>query len=54
MEGDQYRLVSPYSGNHTSTMYVEKDQRKAVVFAFDIHPRYAEKLFPGAFAGVER
>lgn len=52
MEGDQYRLVSPYSGNHTSTMYVGKDQRKAVVFAFDIHPRYAEKLFPVRLQGL--
>lgn len=42
LEGDMFRLVSPYSGNHTSTMYVDKDQKKAVVFAFDIHPRFAE------------
>ena len=43
LEGDMYHLISPYSGNHTSTMYVGKDQRKAVVFAFDIFPRYSEK-----------
>lgn len=52
LEGDQYRLVSPYSGNHTSTMYVTKDQRKAVVFAFDIHPRYAEKSLPVCLQGL--
>ena len=44
LDGDQYRLVAPYSGNHASTMFVGKDGRQAVVFAFDVHPRYNEKL----------
>ncbi len=44
LDGDQYRLVSPYSGNHASTMFVDKQGSHAVVFAFDIHPRYNEKL----------
>lgn len=44
LDGDQYRLVSPYSGNHASTMFVGKNGRQAVVFAFDVHPRYNEKL----------
>lgn len=44
LDGDQYRLVSPYDGNHASTMYVSKGKRSAVVFVFDIYPRYAEKL----------
>lgn len=42
LNGDMYRLVSPYSGNHTSTMFVTKDQTKAVLFAFDIYPRPAQ------------
>lgn len=44
LEGDQYRLVSPYEGNHAATMFVDKADRNAVVFAFDVHPRYNEKL----------
>ncbi len=44
LDGDQYRLVSPYGSNHTSTMFVGKDGKRAVVFAFDIHPRYNERL----------
>lgn len=44
LDGDQYRLVSPYGSNHTSTMFVDKDGKRAVVFAFDIHPRYNERL----------
>ena len=31
LEGDMYRLVSPYGSNHTSTMYVGKDKDKAAV-----------------------
>lgn len=53
LEGDMFRLVSPYSGNHTSTMYVDKDQKKAVVFAFDIHPRFAEKTGAVCLQGLD-
>ena len=44
LEGDQYRLVSPYSGEHTSTMYVGKNDGDAVVFTFDIYPRYKQSI----------
>lgn len=44
LDGDQYCLVSPYEGNHTATMFVDKADKNAVVFAFDVHPRYNEKL----------
>lgn len=53
LAGDQYRLVSPYDGNHASTMYVSKDKRSAVVFAFDIYPRYGEILYNVKFAGLD-
>lgn len=53
LEGDMYRLVSPYSGNHTSTQYVGKDKKGAVVFAFDIYPRYGEKLLPVRLQGLD-
>lgn len=53
LEGDLYRLVSPYGSNHTSSMYVGKDKNKAVVFAFDIHPRYAEKTLPVRLQGLD-
>lgn len=53
LEGDMFRLVSPYGSNHTSTMYVGKDKTKAVVFAFDIHPRYAEKTLPVRLQGLD-
>lgn len=43
MDGDMYRLVSPYGSQHTATMFVKKDQTQAVVFAFDIYPRFGDK-----------
>ena len=52
LEGDMYRLVSPYGSNHTSSMYVGKDRKTAVVFAFDIHPRYGEKTLPVRLQGL--
>ena len=55
LEGDLYRLVSPYEGEreHTSSMYISKDKSNAVVFAFDIHPRYGERLLPVRLQGLE-
>lgn len=53
LHGDQYRLVSPYEGEHTSTMYVTKDKKSAVVFAFDVYPRYNEKLHNVKMAGLD-
>ena len=53
LDGDQYRLVAPFEGNHASTMYVSKDKSSAVVFAFDIYPRYAEKLYNVVLDGLD-
>lgn len=44
LEGDQYRLVSPYEGEHAATMYVGKNDGDAVLFTFDIYPRYKQQI----------
>lgn len=44
LDGDQYRLVSPYDCNHMAVNYVSHDRNKAVLFAYDLHPRYKEVL----------
>lgn len=44
LDGQLYRLVSPYKTNHTSVMYVNDAQTKAVLYAYDIHPRFKEKI----------
>ena len=53
LDGEQYRLVSPYEANHMAVNYVSKDQRKAVLFAYDIYPRYQEKLFSVKLQGLD-
>lgn len=53
LDGDLYRLASPYDSNHMSVMYVGKDQDKAVLYAYDIHPRFQEKLLPVKLQGLD-
>ncbi len=53
LDGTQYRLVSPYEGNHMAVNYVDASQEKAVLFVYDIHPRYQEKLLPVKLQGLD-
>lgn len=57
LDGDQYRLISPYGNNHAATQYVTKDRKNSVVFVFDIYPRYdqfyAQKAPRVMFKGLE-
>ena len=53
MDGTQYRLASPYQGNHMAVNYVSADRSMAVLFAYDIHPRYQEKLLPVRLQGLD-
>ncbi|WP_455585887.1 alpha-galactosidase [Bacteroides sp.] len=52
LDGDLYRLVSPYDSNHMSVMYAAPDASKAVLYAYDIHPRFGEKLLPVKLQGL--
>ena len=42
LDGDQYRLVSPYETDHSALNYVSEDKSHAVLFAYNLHPRYKE------------
>lgn len=53
LDGDQYRLVSPYETNHMALNYVSKDKSKAVLFAYDINPRFNEKLQSVRLEGLD-
>lgn len=44
LDGNQYRLVSPYESNHAAVAYVNAAQNHAVLFAYDLHPRYQEPV----------
>ena len=53
MDGEQYRLVSPYECNHAAVNYVSADRSQAILFAYDLHPRFGEKLFPVRMQGLD-
>ena len=53
LDGDMYRLVSPYEGNHCSVMFVDKDREKSVVFAYDILPLLMETNYPVKLRGLD-
>lgn len=44
LNGELYRLVSPYESNHAAVNYVSQDKSKGVVFAYDLHPRTQEPV----------
>ena len=44
LDGNQYRLVSPYESNHAAVAYVNAEQSHAVLFTYDLHPRYQEPV----------
>ena len=54
LDGDQYRLQSPYESQHAAVMYASGNADKAVLFAFDIHPRYAESMQPLRLQGLKK
>lgn len=53
LNGEQYRLVSPYESNHMAVNYVSSDKQKAVVFAYDLHPRFKEPLLNVRLQGLD-
>lgn len=53
MEGNQYRLVSPYETNHCALNYVSEDKSHAVAFAYNLHPRYKEPLLNVKLQGLD-
>ena len=52
LDGDLYRLQSPYESDHAAVMYVEPGAKKAVLFAFDIYPRYNDLTQPLRLTGL--
>lgn len=51
-DGDIYRLISPYKSQHAATQFVSKDKTHSVVFAFDIYPRFGDKMKFVKFDGL--
>ena len=53
MQGDLYRLVSPYDENRAVLMYVNPEKSKAVVFAYTLNSRYGEQFTPVRLQGLD-
>lgn len=53
LDGDQYRLVSPYESNHAAVVYVNPQKNHAVLYAYDLHPRYQEPVNKVKLQGLD-
>ncbi len=53
LDGDIFRLVSPYNNEHTASMYVTQDKSKAVLFAFDLLPLNVMHNLPVCLQGLD-
>lgn len=50
---DLYRLQSPYESNHCVMMRVSEAKDHALLFAYDLHPRYKELVLPTRLQGLD-
>ena len=48
-----YRLVSPYETNHCALIRVNDNQTHALLFAYDLHPRYGETIINTRLQGLD-
>ncbi len=53
MDGTQYRLVSPYETNHAVVEYLDKEKNQGVIFAYNLSPRFQEKLHRVKLQGLD-
>ena len=53
LDGDQYRLVSPYETSHMAVIYTNENKDKAVLFAYNIFPQYNESILPVKLQGLD-
>ena len=53
MEGDLFRLVSPYEGQHAANLYSTSDKSHAVLFTFDVYPRFGEQRHNVVLRGLD-
>ncbi len=52
-QGDLYKLRSPYEGNQAALLYVAEDQRKAVIFGYNLRTRFHETVLPVKLQGLD-
>jgi alpha-galactosidase len=52
-QGDQYRLVDPYHNDRAVVLYADSGLDHAVVFAYNLHPRYGITWPPVRLQGLD-
>ena len=52
-QGDLFRLRSPYEGNQAALMYVDPNQRQAVLFGYNLRTRFLETVLPVRLQGLD-
>lgn len=53
LDGEQYRLVSPFETDHMAVQYVSADKAKTVVFSYNLFPRYKEEPLRVKLQGLD-
>lgn len=53
LDGNLYRLVSPLDSEHMALMYSTDKKDHAVLFAYNINPRFGEFLYPVKLQGLD-
>jgi alpha-galactosidase len=52
-QGDQYKLVDPYDNQRAVLLYADSSRSHAVVFAYNLHPRYGTNWTPVRLQGLD-
>lgn len=52
-QGDLYRIISPYEENRAVLMYVDDVKKKAVLFNYNLNPRYKQILSNVKLQGLD-
>jgi alpha-galactosidase len=53
LQGDLYRLVSPYDEQRAVLMYVNENKERAVLFAYTTNPRFGSQFQPVRLQGLD-
>jgi len=51
--GNMYRLIDPYHNERADLMYVDDSKTKAVLFSYNLHPRYGTDWTPVKLEGLD-
>lgn len=53
LDGDMYRLVDPYDNQRAAVSYVTENKKQAVLFSYNLHPRYGTDWTPIKLEGLD-